>query len=201
MPWERYNKLSRGEGLKASEIETESEIDKKLNFESHIKTLCSKASQKPGTWQRISNLLMTQKKYLLFNTVIQSQFSYYPLVWMFCSRRSNSLVSHVYEIVLRVGYDDHSSSCCELILAKNEPTTLQHNIKIFMGEMCKLENELSPILIDGMFQVRKNSFYLRHFQKIASNKKTRKKWVWRQYLLVHLTCGIWLLLKSVFFSI
>ena len=46
------------EDLEASELETflGIETDNKLNFESHIKTLCSKASQKSRALQRISNL-------------------------------------------------------------------------------------------------------------------------------------------------
>ena len=47
-------------------------IAKKLNFESHIKSLGSKASQNLGTLQRISNLLVTQNKNL-FSTIIKSQ--------------------------------------------------------------------------------------------------------------------------------
>ena len=43
------------EDLQVSELETvlELEIDNKLNFESHIKTLCSKASRKLGPLQQI----------------------------------------------------------------------------------------------------------------------------------------------------
>ena len=55
-------------GLKLSGIK----IAKKLNFQSHIKSLGSKASQNLGTLQRISNLLVTQNKNL-FSTIIKSQ--------------------------------------------------------------------------------------------------------------------------------
>ena len=43
-----------GEDLVASELETVLgiRIDKKLNLENHIKSLCNKASQKPGALQR-----------------------------------------------------------------------------------------------------------------------------------------------------
>ena len=94
--------------LEASQIETVLgiQIDNKLNFENHIKSLCSKASQKLGALQRFSNLLDAQKKNLLFNSIIKSQFSYCPLVWMFCSRRSNSLVSNVHEINFRIASND-----------------------------------------------------------------------------------------------
>ena len=101
-----------GEELVASKLETVfgTQIDNKLNFENHIKSLCNKASQKLGALQTISNMLDTQKKNLLFNSIIKSQFSYCPLIWMFCSRKSNSLVNNVRERALRIVHDDHSSS-------------------------------------------------------------------------------------------
>ena len=78
-----------GEVLEASQIDTAFgiQIDNKLNFENHIKSLYSKASQKLEALQRFSNLLDAQKKHFLFNSIIKSQFSYCPLVWMFYSRR------------------------------------------------------------------------------------------------------------------
>ena len=49
------------EELKTSKLETivVIEIDNKVNFDSNIKTLCSKVSQKLGTFRRISNLFGT----------------------------------------------------------------------------------------------------------------------------------------------
>ena len=165
-----------GEDLAASELETVLgiQIDNKLNFENHIKSLCNKASQKLGVLQRISNMLDTQKKNLLLNSVRKSQFSYFPLVWMFCSRRSSSLVNNVHERALRIVHDDHNSSYSELLKTKNERTIHQQNINVLMKEIYKFGNDLSPRLIDDMFQVHKN-YDLRHFQKIANTKKNSVK--------------------------
>ena len=44
-----------------------------------------------------------------------------------------------------------------------------------MKEICKFENDLSPSLIHDMFQVRKTSYNLRPFQKIANGKKNSVK--------------------------
>ena len=113
--------------------------------------------QKLGALQRFSNLLDAQKKNLLFNSTIKSQFSYCPLVWMFCSRRSNSLVNNVHERALRIIYDDHNSSYSELLMTKNESTIHQQNITILTKEIYKFENDLSPPLIGDMFHVRKTT--------------------------------------------
>ena len=166
-----------GLDLVASELETVLgiQIDNKLNFENHIKSLCNKVSQKLGALQRISNMLDTQKKNLLFNSIIKPQFSYCPLVWMFCSRGSNSLVNNVNERALRIVHDDHKSSYSEPAKTKNERTIHQQNINFLMKEIFKFGNDVSPPLIDHIIQVPKISYDLRHFQKIANTKKNLVK--------------------------
>ena len=83
-------------------------IDNRLTFSSHIRELCKKASQKISALSRISNQLNDSEKVLLFNAVVKSQFNYCPLVWMFCSRTSNSMINRVHERALRVILDDVS---------------------------------------------------------------------------------------------
>ena len=63
------------EFLRYFEVKLGIQIDNKLNFENHIKPLCSKASQKLGALQKFSNMLDAQKKNFLFNSIIKSQFS------------------------------------------------------------------------------------------------------------------------------
>ena len=94
---------------------------------------------------------------------------------MFCSRRSNSLVNNAHERALRIVHDDHNSSYSELLKTKNERTIHQQNINVLMKEIYKFENDLSPPLIDDMFQVRKINYGLRNFQKIANTKRNSVK--------------------------
>ena len=84
-------------------------IDNKLTFKSHIKNLCKKASQKIGALSRLSNHLNDSQKRLILNSIVKSQFSYCPLVWMFCSRTSNNMINKVLERPLRVLLNDHES--------------------------------------------------------------------------------------------
>ena len=82
-------------------------IDNKLTFESHINILCRKAEQKMGTLSRLLNHLIDSQKKLIFNTLIKSQFNYCSLIWMFCSRASNSMINKIYERTLRLILNDH----------------------------------------------------------------------------------------------
>ena len=50
-------------------------IDNELKFNPHIRSMCKKAAQKLVVLNRISLLLDPEKKRLVFNAVIKSQFN------------------------------------------------------------------------------------------------------------------------------
>ena len=55
-------------------------LDSKLNFDSHITSLCKKAGQKLSDLARINHYLTPDQKILLLNSVVKSQFSYCPVI-------------------------------------------------------------------------------------------------------------------------
>ena len=57
-------------------------IDKRMNFNLHLKGLCTKVNQKISALARIVGILPFQKRHLILKTFIESQFSYCPLIWM-----------------------------------------------------------------------------------------------------------------------
>ena len=69
---------------------------------------------------------------------------------MFSSKISDSLVNNVHKRALRIVYDDHKSSCFELLTTKNERTNYLQNINFLMKDIYKFENDLSPPLIDDV---------------------------------------------------
>ena len=54
-------------------------IDRKLSFQQHIKRIFKKAGQKLSALLRISPYLKSDKKKVIYNTMIKSQFNYCPL--------------------------------------------------------------------------------------------------------------------------
>ena len=81
--------------------------DRNLNFQKLIKNICRKAGQKLSALLRISSHINTDKKALLYKSMIKSQFAYCPLVWMFCFRQSNNLINKVHERALKLIYQDN----------------------------------------------------------------------------------------------
>ena len=67
-------------------------IDSQFLFESHVSTLCKKASQKLHTLLKITNYMDLEKRKCLMRAFITSQFNYCPLIWMFHSRKLNNRI-------------------------------------------------------------------------------------------------------------
>ena len=116
-------------------------VDKKLNFDLHLRTLCKKVNQKVSALARIVRILPFPKRHLILKTFIESQFSYCPLVWMFCSNTLNNKINHIHERALRLVYQDYSSTFEEL-LVKDKSLAI---------EMYKVKNDLSPPFMKDIF--------------------------------------------------
>ena len=71
-------------------------LDSKLNFDSHITCLCKKTGQKLSALAKINHYL-THKIILLLNSVVKSQFSYCPLIWMFTPRYLNNALNSIHK--------------------------------------------------------------------------------------------------------
>ena len=100
-------------------------IDNNINFNNHIKSICREAGQKLSALLRISsNIIMRQKK-LLYKSIIESQFNYCPLVWIFCSRQSNNLIKKIHQWSLSISYKDQETSYHNFLEKHNELTIHQ----------------------------------------------------------------------------
>ena len=120
-------------------------IDYKLTFKSHIKNLCKKASQKIGALSRLLNHLSDSQKRLLLNSIVKSQFSYCPLVWMFCSRSSNNKINKVHERALTVILNYHESDF-ETLLQNNDYVCNHHrSIQTLLIEIFKIKKGFAPL--------------------------------------------------------
>ena len=82
---------------------------------------------------------------------IESQFSYCPLLWMFCSRKMNNKKNYIHERALRIVYEDYENTF-DLLLRKDNSVCIHHrNIQKVAIEMYKIKNGLSPKVISDIF--------------------------------------------------
>ena len=58
-------------------------IDSELNFKNHLSAICNKVSRKNNALGRIANYMPLEKRRIVMEAFIESQFNYCPLIWMF----------------------------------------------------------------------------------------------------------------------
>ena len=119
-------------------------VDKMLTFNLHLKNLCKKVNQKVSALARVVGILPFHKRHLILKTFIESQFSYCPLVWMFCSRSMNRKINRIHERALRLVYQDYTSTFEQLLKTDDSLSFHHRNIHQVAIEMYKVKNGLSP---------------------------------------------------------
>ena len=130
------------------------------------------AGQKLNVLVRISNYVTQIKNVrLLLNSIIKSQFSYCPLIWMFCSRSLNNLINRIHECALRLIHNNHVSTFQDILEITKEKTIHQNNLKCLAKEIYKFLNDLSPPGMNSAFMIRNNNYTLRNFQCLYFTNK------------------------------
>ena len=85
-------------------------VDRNVYFDYHVNTTCRRASKKLTALARLSNILPFYQMKILISSFFNSQFSYCPLIWVFCSRMSNNKINKLQERSLRILYEDDCSN-------------------------------------------------------------------------------------------
>ena len=145
-------------------------IDSKLMFDSHVKSLCKKASQKLNALSRVAYQLDFNQRKLLMNAFITSQFSYAPVVWMFHSRKQNHHINRIHERALRLVYKDYNSSFDELLEKDNSYKIRDRNLHKRVPEIVKVKMNLGPEIMRVVFEIVEGPHALRNELKLKSRK-------------------------------
>ena len=96
---------------------------------------------------RLSRCQSFDKCRTLMKALIESQFAYVPLTWMFHDRRENHKMNSLHERALRIVYKDDISSFDEL-LTKDKSFRIHHrNIQSLAIELYKAKHEISPLTL------------------------------------------------------
>ena len=90
------------------------------------------------------------------NTLIQSQFNYCPLVWMFHSRTINNKINKLHE---RLVYINDNLTFPKLLQLDDSGTIHQRNLQKLAIEMHKAKNHISPLQIQKLHNLRRNNRY------------------------------------------
>ena len=119
-------------------------IDSKLNFKEHINNIVQKAYYKLYALRRLRKFLTLEKAKILACSMIESQFAYCPLIWMFCSKTDMQRVEKVQYKSLQVVYNNYMATYDELLALDNKLKIHQRHLQFLAIEIYRSKNKLNP---------------------------------------------------------
>ena len=94
--------------------------------------------------------------------LLLSHFNYCPLVWMFCSKKAHNLINSTHCRAMCAKLNLPTGNLVELLEMTNSRSIHTNNLQLMMIEVFKTLNRLSPEIMWNSFEVKPNSYNLRH---------------------------------------
>ena len=138
-----------------------------LSFKGHVQSICKKASQKLHALSRNSNYMEDRKVKQTMHVFILSQFSYCPLIWMFCDRQMNNRINRIHEMSLRLDYE---SSFQTLLENDNSTSIHDKNLQLPLIEIYKTLHNLNPSFMKEIFTERNTCYNHGNISRISLSK-------------------------------
>ena len=127
-----------------------------LNFDLHISKICKKAARQINVLLRLSKVLSTETKILIYKSFVRSNFNYCPLVWHFCSKTSSMKMEKLQYRALRLVFNDFTSSYESLLDKVNMPTLHIGRIRLIANETFKILHNMSPVYLQDLVSYNKS---------------------------------------------
>ena len=130
-------------------------FNNKFDFDEHVTSLCRKASQKLNALARVAHYMNLVQRRLVMNAFVFSQFGYYPLVWMFHSKKLNNRLNNIHERDLRIIFRDYKSPFQQLLRQNKSVSIHQRSLQILAGEIFNTKNGFNPVIMEDVFKFKK----------------------------------------------
>ena len=88
-----------------------------------------------------------------------SQFNYYPLAWMFHSRKLSNKINRLHEWCLRIIYKNSSSTFERLLTKDNSVSIHDRNLQVLATEMFKVYTERGADILQDVFPLNSQPEY------------------------------------------
>ena len=131
-------------------------LNNRLGFVTHVTNISKRVSKKLHALTRISQYINIHKRRMTMKAFIATKFGYCMDI---CMSKLNSRVNKLHERTLRIVYQDYASSFTELLEKDNSTTMHSRNIQLLATELFKVNNKMSPPLVNEIFVENAQHYY------------------------------------------
>ena len=177
----KSRKLNLKFDINSTEIKCDDEVkllgvnvDYDLMFDSHIASLCKKASRQLNVLKRIGKYLNLQCRLMIYHTFILSNFNYCPIMWHFCSKNNTSKMEKIQERSLRFVYNDYKIDYNSLLEKSKLPTLHVRRIRNLALESYKIINKEGPKFLHELVNLKHCNYSFRYNIADIPNVKTSR---------------------------
>ena len=143
-----------------------------------ILLISPKQLKKINTLSRIHPYMKQNQQEILLPFFVISHFSYFLLLWIFCSKKSTKKINAVHERSLQIIRNDYESLYPLLLEEAHQITFHQRCINSLMIEVYKYLNGHSPDIMNDIFKLRENTYNLWNFHIFQTeNPRSLKYWL------------------------
>ena len=157
------------------------ELDSNLNFNDHVKNICIKSAYQINALKRVGKYLTIEGRLEIYKAFVRSNFSYCPLIWLFCGKRNSQKLEKLQERVLRFVYNDNETVYNELLLRANMLSLSMYRLRFLAIEVYKSVSNLNPKFINDMFTERPLKYDLRDSNLVHQPKFKTFKYGYRSF--------------------
>lgn len=138
------------------------DIDFALSFDCHVKNIVNKAAKQVNVLRRLSKLLNSKSKLIIFHSFIISNFNFCPLAWHFCTAANTEKIEKIQKRALKFVYPNSDLSY-EALLAKTDlPLLTTRRLRLMAIEAFKILNNYSPICLRDLVTFRDSKINFRY---------------------------------------
>ena len=146
-------------------------LDNKLNFSHHVSIICTKAARQLNALARISEFLSTTPRMIIYNSFINSHFSYCSLMWHFCGKKNGDKIEKNQERALGIIYRNYDSLYPELLREARTYTMTDKMLRSMLLHVFKSLKGMNAKCLNDKFSVKQNRYSMRQAVNLVQPRR------------------------------
>ena len=156
-------------------------LDDKLNFKTHVRNVCQKASRQINALKRISKFLNEQCRMHAYKSFVFANFNYCPVVWMFCGKTNLGKLERLQERAFSTIFLEKSLSYNELLKKSGQLSVKMNLMRFLIIEVFKCVRGINPSYLNDMFIDPTSNYDFRHSSRLLQPKFNTYKFGYKSF--------------------